>query len=79
MSKRLKDLVTAKVLELGNNGVEKLAIETDLSPSTVRNAKLRGQVSESSAYTLALACGVGSKEEAQAIAIEASSQAKETA
>lgn len=72
------ELVNAKVLKLGKNGDAKLAIEADLSPSTVINAKLRGQVSKTTGYALALTCGA-SEEEALQIAEECSPQAKETA
>lgn len=78
MSEPLKKLVTAKVMDLGTNGDAKLAITTDLSLSTIRNAKLRGHVSKQSGYALALACGA-SKEEALQISEECSSLAKETA
>lgn len=77
-SERLKELVRAKVLKNGKNGVAKLAEESGLCESTVREAKLRGEVSESSGYTLALACGA-SEEDALTISHECSPRAKETA
>lgn len=79
MSKRLVELIDKTLLKMGKNGLEKLAIQSGLSPSSVRNAKRTGHLSLGNGYKLALACGC-SDEEALSIAKECSSdQATDTA
>jgi hypothetical protein len=72
------ELVDTELMRLGRHGQAKLAIRANVSPSTVRNAKIRGQVSKANGYQLALACGCN-EEEALKIGNECSSEAKETA
>jgi hypothetical protein len=78
MSERLKGMIDRKVLELGKSGEAKLAIQAEVSPKTVNTARTTGHVSRTVGYRLALACGA-TKEEAEVLADEASSQARETA
>ncbi len=74
MSERLKREIKLKLRALGDQAVEKLAIEAHVSPSTVRKVRVGIPVSTKKTVVIALACGID-EEEALEIAKEHSTEA----
>lgn len=79
MIEQLRNMVQDWVIKAGENGVERLAVGSGVSPSTIRDVIKTGHLPRArTIYRLALACG-RDEEEARALAKQRLSAARESA
>jgi hypothetical protein len=76
---RLQRAVSEKLIRLGPQAKEKLALEAECSVSTIRNVEAGQAPRRGTAYRLALACDLGEADALEIASGCASERARETA